>query len=205
MKLEENAAIPCDYWRTVFDVTPVPTFIVDENIQIIEANPAAEKLLAEEREEILRHKGGEVLRCIHAVKAGNRCGISGECKNCVIRNSVQSAARGTGTRRTKARMERLQDGKRVEAQIWVTTTPFVHQSRNHVLLILEDITELLSLRKLLPVCAHCKRIRDDEKYWQDIDTYLAEHMDMNFSHGVCPDCFKQYYSESLGTTESPGF
>jgi len=59
------------------------------------------------------------------------------------------------------------------------------------LLILEDVSELLTLRGLLPICAQCKKVRDDDQYWHDIDAYLHTHMHMKLTHGLCPACFAE--------------
>ncbi len=48
-----------------------------------------------------------------------------------------------------------------------------------------------TLRGLLPICASCKKIRDDKGYWNRIEAYLAEHLDAHFTHGMCPECLKQ--------------
>jgi len=47
------------------------------------------------------------------------------------------------------------------------------------------------LRRLLPICASCKKIRDDKGYWNRIEAYLSEHLDARFTHGMCPECMKQ--------------
>lgn len=49
------------------------------------------------------------------------------------------------------------------------------------------------LKELLPICANCKKIRDDDGYWQQIETYITENSDTHFSHGICPDCCKELY------------
>ena len=45
------------------------------------------------------------------------------------------------------------------------------------------------LRGLLPMCSYCKKIRVDDKYWQQLEGYLTDHSDAEFSHGICPECF----------------
>lgn len=55
--------------------------------------------------------------------------------------------------------------------------------------ILEFTTQIRVLKELLPICMYCKRIRDDQDYWQQVETYLHSHTGSNFSHGICPDCF----------------
>lgn len=49
------------------------------------------------------------------------------------------------------------------------------------------------LSGLLPICSSCKKIRDDKGYWKQIESYLSEHSEAEFSHGVCPDCIKKLY------------
>lgn len=50
-------------------------------------------------------------------------------------------------------------------------------------------------RGLLPICASCKKIRDDKGYWNQIEVYIKEHSNANFSHGICPGCLKRLYPE----------
>lgn len=52
----------------------------------------------------------------------------------------------------------------------------------------EMLAEIKTLREFLPICARCKRIRDEEGQWQDIEDYLREHADTEFTHGLCPAC-----------------
>ncbi len=55
--------------------------------------------------------------------------------------------------------------------------------------------EAKTLGGLLPICANCKKIRDDKGYWHQVEAYLAEHSDARFSHGICPECKKKLYPE----------
>jgi PAS domain-containing protein len=50
---------------------------------------------------------------------------------------------------------------------------------------------------LLPICASCKKIRNDEGYWQDVAVYIREHSEADFSHGICPDCMHLLYPDLL--------
>ena len=51
------------------------------------------------------------------------------------------------------------------------------------------LANVRQLSGLLPICAYCKRIRDDADYWQQIEQYLVRHSDAQFTHGICPECF----------------
>jgi len=53
------------------------------------------------------------------------------------------------------------------------------------------------LQGMLPICASCKKIRDDDGYWQQIDSYISDHSDTKFSHGLCPECMLRLYGEDF--------
>jgi DNA-binding response OmpR family regulator len=59
----------------------------------------------------------------------------------------------------------------------------------------QALARVRQLQGLLPICAYCKRIRDDQNYWNQVETYLAEHADVQFSHGICPTCFDRVIQE----------
>jgi GAF domain-containing protein len=71
---------------------------------------------------------------------------------------------------------------------------------NHVLgeenkKLKDYVTEIRTLRAILPICSNCKKIRDDEGYWQEVDSYITAHSETIFSHSICPDCVKELYPE----------
>ena len=57
----------------------------------------------------------------------------------------------------------------------------------------EALATIKTLNGLLPICASCKKIRDQEDLWHEIDTYISTHTDADFSHSICPDCVKELY------------
>jgi hypothetical protein len=59
----------------------------------------------------------------------------------------------------------------------------------------QAISEVKTLRGFLPICANCKKIRDDDGYWQQIEKYIQEHSEAIFSHGICPDCASELYPD----------
>jgi DNA-binding response OmpR family regulator len=67
---------------------------------------------------------------------------------------------------------------------------------------LEDaLASVKQLQGLLPMCSYCKRIRDDQNYWQQVESYISAHADVQFSHGYCPDCFARYVQPQLDALE----
>ena len=60
------------------------------------------------------------------------------------------------------------------------------------------LAELKTLRGVIPICANCKKIRDDQGYWQQIEAYIRDHSEADFTHGICPDCSKELYPDLYG-------
>lgn len=58
-----------------------------------------------------------------------------------------------------------------------------------------SLNEIKVLSGMLPICASCKNIRDDKGYWNQIETYISEHSEVQFSHSVCPNCMEKLYPE----------
>jgi DNA-binding response OmpR family regulator len=65
--------------------------------------------------------------------------------------------------------------------------------RQRLLRKLEEAQKRIDrLGRLLPICAWCKKVRNDQDYWQQVEEYLREQADINFTHGMCPDCHRRY-------------
>jgi CheY-like chemotaxis protein len=61
----------------------------------------------------------------------------------------------------------------------------------------EAISRVKQLHGLLPICAYCKKIRDDRNYWQRVEEYVSAHTDAQFSHGICPECYEGILTPQL--------
>lgn len=81
------------------------------------------------------------------------------------------------------------DDQHIEAQ-----SKLLREKNTELASALENIK---TLRGLLPICSHCKRIRDDKGYWNQLETYIHDHSDAEFSHGICQECAEKYYSDYL--------
>jgi len=60
-----------------------------------------------------------------------------------------------------------------------------------------------TLRGLIPICSHCKSIRTDSGYYEQLETYISSHSDALFSHGICPKCYQKYYPDVLDDADQP--
>ncbi|MCH7619764.1 MAG: hypothetical protein IH880_08370, partial [Candidatus Marinimicrobia bacterium] len=87
------------------------------------------------------------------------------------------------------------------AAVWVTSILIVFWKRSEeervrlASVLTESEEEVKILSGLLPICASCKKIRDDEGLWNQVEEYIHEHSEAQFSHGLCPDCMKKLYPE----------
>jgi hypothetical protein len=59
----------------------------------------------------------------------------------------------------------------------------------------DSLVKIKTLRGLLPICASCKKIRDDKGYWNQIEAYIRDHSEAEFSHSICPVCMKKLYPD----------
>lgn len=110
----------------------------------------------------------------------------------------------------------LQDNPAIYLNVRIIYLRDRQQNAQGKLIIFQDITErkqleadreelinslqtalgqVKTLKGLLPICANCKKIRDDHGYWQDVVVYVRDHTEADFTHGICPECMQQLYPE----------
>jgi len=78
----------------------------------------------------------------------------------------------------------------------ITDRKQAEEERERLITELQSAIEhIKTLRGIIPICASCKKIRDDKGYWQQVEAYVSRHTEAQFSHGVCPDCMKKLYPE----------
>lgn len=79
----------------------------------------------------------------------------------------------------------------IEAHLALTLTMEALERKNLELEL--SLSEVKILRGILPICASCKKIRDDRGYWNQVEHYIKEHTEAQFSHSLCPDCARKLY------------
>ena len=67
------------------------------------------------------------------------------------------------------------------------------------------LAQVKQLEDLVPICSYCKKIRDDQNYWQRVETYLSAKIDARFTHGICPDCFETVIKQELSDLPAGSF
>lgn len=75
------------------------------------------------------------------------------------------------------------------------TNPIIKSLNNTVEKLQKALAEVKTLRGILPICSFCKKIRDDDGYWNQVEIYVKHRSDADFSHGICPECMKKHYPD----------
>jgi hypothetical protein len=99
------------------------------------------------------------------------------------------------TERTHSQAElrlRNQELERLNAQLRITKGNLEASNRE----LERALVDVKRLSGMLPICASCKKIRNDKGYWEAIEAYLGEHSEVEFSHGICPDCAERLYPDA---------
>ena len=124
--------------------------------------------------------------------------------------------------KARQRMSKMRDGEDLVYERWEITRAdgekrtlgistsilITHDSQIHVLALMQDVTDeeryrrqiesrLSALEGLLPICASCKKIRNDKGGWQQLETYITHHSGTKFTHSICPKCSQELYSDFL--------
>ena len=127
--------------RVLFDAMPMPVFVVDKDVSVLEYNVAAARLFGSEKQKILDRRSGEVMNCLHATETPKGCGHASACKSCVVRESVRTAMEGRRVTRRWAEMELMLKGAPSKISLRVSAQPFTFEKNPLVLLVLEGLND----------------------------------------------------------------
>jgi DNA-binding NtrC family response regulator len=84
---------------------------------------------------------------------------------------------------------------KIDANLLIRSIQYSIERQKLITRLENSLKEIKTLRGLLPMCAWCRKIRDDKGYWQELETYIRQHTDTAFTHGICPDCMKKVNRE----------
>jgi PAS domain S-box-containing protein len=162
--------------------------------QMVDVNPTFLKLFGYTREELLNQQLNMLVfsEDREMVKERNQRGYD--------KPYVHRAVRKDGTILTLevsgAEAVYLGEKARITAIRDITEKQEAEEERARILKELQDhLAEIKSLRGILPICVYCKKIRDDDGFWEQVDVYVRDHSEAEFSHGLCPECLKENYPE----------
>jgi hypothetical protein len=183
------------YNRALFDALPLMVFVVDRDVRVLDLNRTAEETLGQDKGHFMKLHGGDVLQCVHVWDAAGGCGHGPHCSTCAIRSSVYECFNGKEVHRRRSKYRLVKGNEEKEVELLITATHFEYQGTPLALLILEDISEMSTLRSLIPICAKCKKIRGDDEYWKNVEHYFNEFLGVDFTHGLCPECTQDFYAD----------
>ena len=163
----------------------------DDNGRLVEVNPAARRMLAlgtspigERLRDALGHVPELLESCDRADLSRAEVFLAEpDPRHLDVRVIPLVDRRG----RSRGRLAILRD---------ITESKRAEQEREQLIHSLQDaLAQVKTLRGLIPICANCKKIRDDRGYWRQVEDYVSEHSEVDFSHGICPDCMRKLYPD----------
>jgi PAS domain-containing protein len=127
--------------RVMFDAMPIPVFVVDRDVTILDYNSAAAQMLKVDKTKVLRRRAGEVLHCVHSTETQDGCGRSWFCSDCAVRNSVRAAWQGRKVVRQTVALDIISGGRKRKVNVRISTNPFHFNQHSYVLLVLEGLND----------------------------------------------------------------
>jgi PAS domain S-box-containing protein len=197
----------------IIEFLPDPTFVIDTNGRVISWNRAIERLTGINKKEMIG-KGGYAYAVpfygeprpliIDLVLERNQQWESGyltlnDKDGLLIESESFHPSMGNGGRYFAGTAGKLYDAQghvvgAIETIRDITLAKKTEQDREQLIIELKEaIAKVRTLSGLLPMCAHCKKIRDDKGYWSQLETYIGRHTDADVSHGLCPECMDELY------------
>jgi len=192
LRAEEELRIQKTYFERLFESMPEGIALIDESQHIHNVNRAFEQMFGYGREELVSR---EITSVLIPERYRER-----------VRDNVEAVMSGVGLH-VETR-QRRKNGEAIEVSITATPVELGQGQRmaygivrditqkkeserereNLILQLQEALADVKILSGLLPMCAWCKKVRDDSGYYHQIEAFLAQHSDATFTHGICPDC-----------------
>jgi len=191
--------MPCDKNNigcNVFENLSFSVMVIDKDFNVLSKNKQAKSLLK------ISDSGSDFVKCYSLThQRDKQCSEFGDM--CPVRECLETKEFSRVVHR------HVHKGREVFEEI--TATPVFDENGNLLYVIeeLRDISKLLkletvinslrseikTLQGILPICASCKKVRDDEGYWSEVEHYISSRSDAVFSHSLCPSCLNDLYPE----------
>ena len=200
-RLEADLAASELWMRCIFSSLEEGVFVVSPQRKLVNINSAAERMFGYSAKE-LAGKSTEVLHVDHRHyeefgKLMNTSFTSGETATFEFQMKRRNGELFPSGHTVS--LLRDDDGKKMGIVSIIRDISKMkqhEQEREKLIFDLQNaLMEIKKLSGLLPICSVCKKIRDDKGYWEQIESYLAKHSDVDFSHGICPECAQKYYPD----------
>ncbi|HID28799.1 MAG TPA: PAS domain-containing sensor histidine kinase [Desulfobacterales bacterium] len=190
--------------RTVLDTIQAGIVVIDPGTHIIVGvNGAAGKMFGAPREQIL----GRMCQKFICPAEQGQCPVTDLGQNFHTAEGVLLTATGKRVPILKTVGSVVLAGREhlLESFLDITERKKAEEERERLIRALQEaLTKVKTLSGLLPICASCKRIRNDQGYWEQIEAYIRDHSEAEFSHSVCPECSEKLYPELFGNKQEIG-
>lgn len=178
------------------EALPTAVAIVDPGLRVRYLNGAAGRLFDVKDPEATRRKViGDAIGCSSALSAEKGCGFGPKCGTCRLRRSAKDGLGGRKVERRRSNLVVQRGAQELGIDILITSAPFEAEEAGWAIVSIEDVSDLVELRRILPVCAWCGAVRDGEDYWSSVHKYLERHHNLDISHGICDACLEKHYPE----------
>jgi len=137
------------FLKNMFEAIPCGVLIVDRDRRIRAVNNTIEQTFGATKADVINRRGGDIFKCINASKTPEGCGFAEECRDCQVRKTALEAIAGKKLRRNKGNLHIYINGRASNMEFLISAAPFDHDGERLAIIILEDITELNSLRRRL--------------------------------------------------------
>ncbi len=183
--------VPVAY-NVIFNNMISSVIVIDEKERILDMNPTAQSMFSKSPKQVLGKSILEILPDYQEQK-GN-LGEPG-CTQTIIEKTINKSV-------YEFRIARLKDQTQ-KPRGWILILYDItvrKQLEEEQKLLIKDLQlaleEIKELSGMLPICAHCKKIRDDSGYWHQIESYIEKHSHAEFSHGMCQECTEELYGDT---------
>jgi PAS domain S-box-containing protein len=194
-KAEEALQESKERLETLLHLMPVGIIIIDsETHEIVDANPKAIQMIGVPLEHFV---GSQCHNFICPTEKG-RCPITDLDQSVDSSERILLDANGGRVPIIKTVIPVELDDRKLLIECFIDITEQKKAEEEKAKLITElqtALAEIKTLRGILPLCSHCKKIRDDKGYWEKVDVYIYKYSEADISHSICPDCMKKHYPE----------
>ncbi|MFH1216811.1 MAG: PAS domain S-box protein [Pseudomonadota bacterium] len=171
--------------------------IIDaETHNIIDANPAALELIGLPREKVI----GQQCHAFICPAEKGKCPVTDLSVTIDHSERILVNHEGEKVPILKSVSSEIISGRRclIESFIDISDRKKAEQEKEQLISELQDaLAQVKTLSGIVPICMHCKNIRDDKGYWTRVENFVAQHSEAKFSHGICDQCLKVHYPECV--------
>jgi len=182
-------------YEALLNAIPMPVFIVDDDLVVSHVNHAAIDIFNLNRGSVLFERWGSALQCVNCSDSPSGCGYGEDCKSCVIRNSVTDCFKGPPIIQRKTTIALKAGGTAFGCELLITVNQIMNDNRIYALFMIEDMTKLSMAHSNIPVCMHCKKLREDDNHWSNLEDFLDHNLHVKFSQCICELCLEKYYPD----------